>query len=51
MWKHYYVNSDAVIFVVDSQDKNRLDIAKAELHKMLAEEELKNAILLVLANK
>ena len=51
MWKHYYVNSDAIIFVVDSQDKNRLELAKTELHKMLAEEELKNAILLVLANK
>lgn len=51
MWKHYYVNSDAIIFVVDSQDKNRLEQAKKELHKMLAEEELKEAILLVLANK
>ena len=51
MWRHYYGNSDAIIFVVDSQDKNRIDIAKNELHRMLAEEELKEAILLVLANK
>ena len=47
MWRHYYGNSDAIIFVVDSQDKNRLEIAKNELHRMLAEEELKEAILLV----
>jgi GTPase SAR1 family protein len=51
MWKHYYANSDALIFVVDSQDWDRLDIAKNELHRMLAEEELKDAVLLVLANK
>lgn len=51
MWKHYYINSDALIYVVDSQDKDRLHIAKNELHRMLAEEELKDAVLLVLANK
>lgn len=51
MWRHYYGNSEAIIFVVDSQDKNRLETAKNELHKMLAEEELKEAILLVFANK
>lgn len=51
MWKHYYGNSDAIIFVVDSQDVQRIGLAKEELHKMLAEEELKEAILLVLANK
>ena len=32
MWKHYYINSDALIYVVDSQDKDRLHIAKNELH-------------------
>lgn len=51
MWKHYYVNSNAIIFVVDSQDKNRLELAKNELHKMLSEEDLKDAVLLVFANK
>ena len=39
------------IFVVDSADKARIEIAREELHAMLAEEELKNAVLLVFANK
>ena len=38
-------------FVVDSADKARIEIAREELHAMLAEEELKNAVLLVFANK
>jgi ADP-ribosylation factor-like protein 1 len=37
--------------VVDSADQDRLATAKAELHAMLEEEDLKDAILLVMANK
>ena len=51
MWRHYYQNTEGLIYVVDSSDKARLNIAKEELHKMLAEEELKDTVLLVLANK
>jgi GTPase SAR1 family protein len=51
MWKHYYQNADGLIFVIDSSDRARFDIAKAELKKMLSEEELKNTILLIMANK
>lgn len=36
---------------MDSADKERLGIAREELHSMMAEEELKNASLLVFANK
>ena len=50
-WRCYYPNTDAIIFVVDSADVERLNIAKQELHAMLEEEELKEAILLVFANK
>ena len=50
-WRCYYPNTDAIIFVVDSSDTDRLAIAKQELHAMLEEEELKDAILLVFANK
>merc|ERR550514_2541999 len=50
-WRCYYPNTDAIIFVVDSCDGERLGIAKQELLAMLEEEELKDAILLVLANK
>jgi len=50
-WRCYYPNTDAIIFVVDSADQERLATAKAELHAMLEEEDLKDAILLVMANK
>jgi len=50
-WRCYYPNTDAIIFVVDSADTERLNIAKKELQGMLQEEELKDTILLVFANK
>ncbi len=51
LWKHYFQNTQALIFVVDSSDRDRVEIAKEELHKMLAEDELKDAVVLILANK
>lgn len=50
-WRCYYANTAAVIFVVDSTDKDRMDIASKELHLMLQEEELQESALLVFANK
>ena len=50
-WRCYYPNTDAIIFVVDSADTERLAIAKQELSAMLQEEELASSILLVFANK
>lgn len=50
-WRCYYSNTAAVIFVVDSTDKDRIDIACKELHTMLKEEELLDSALLVFANK
>ena len=50
-WKHYYQNTDGLIFVVDSNDQNRINDAAGELKKLLAEEKLKNCPVLVLANK
>lgn len=51
LWRHYYQNTQGLIFVVDSNDRDRVDDAREELHKMIAEEELKEAVLLVFANK
>ncbi|KAI8347092.1 ARF-like protein [Mortierella sp. GBAus27b] len=50
-WKTYYVNTKAVIMVIDSSDKERLHISKTELHTMMESESLRNASLLVFANK
>jgi ADP-ribosylation factor protein 1 len=51
LWRHYYTNANGVIFVVDSNDRARVADAKRELHKMLEEPDLHNAVLLVYANK
>jgi ADP-ribosylation factor protein 1 len=51
LWRHYYDNTNGVIFVVDSNDRNRMGAARDELHRMLAEENLRDAALLVFANK
>eukprot|EP01088_Endostelium_zonatum_P000950 TRINITY_DN11224_c0_g1_i1.p1 TRINITY_DN11224_c0_g1~~TRINITY_DN11224_c0_g1_i1.p1 ORF type:complete len:186 (-),score=45.80 TRINITY_DN11224_c0_g1_i1:151-708(-) len=51
LWRHYFLNTQAVIFVVDSNDGNRLKEARDELWKVLESPELTNAVLLVFANK
>lgn len=51
LWRHYFTNTQGLIFVVDSNDKERVREANDELHKMLQEEELSDAYLLVFANK
>jgi len=42
---------EGLIFVVDSNDRYRIGEAREELMKMLAEDELKDAVVLVFANK
>jgi len=51
LWRHYYQNTQGVIFVVDSNDRDRVGEARDELHRMLNEDELREAVLLVFANK
>ena len=51
LWRHYFQNTNGVIFVIDSNDKERVMQARNELTKMLLEDELRDAVLLVFANK
>ena len=51
VWDVYYMNTDAVVFVIDSQDDEYFEESKAEFHKLLKNSNLKNAILLIFANK
>jgi len=51
LWRHYYENTNGVIFVVDSNDRARIDEAGEELMRVLAADELRNASVLVFANK
>ena len=51
LWRHYFLNTQAVIFVVDSNDAARLKEARDELWKVLESPELADAVLLIFANK
>ncbi|OMJ67469.1 hypothetical protein SteCoe_35360 [Stentor coeruleus] len=50
-WRCYYPNTNAVIYVIDSTDVDRMDTAKQEMITMLQESDLKGVPLLVFANK
>lgn len=49
-WEHFS-RATGLIFVVDSNDRERVNEAREELMRMLAEDELRDAVLLVFANK
>lgn len=51
LWRHYYTGTQGLVFVVDSQDRERIDEAKQELHRILTDREMKECLLLVFANK
>jgi len=51
LWKHYYPGTQGIIWVVDSADRQRMSIAKDELHELLLEVELKSSTLVIIANK
>ena len=51
LWRHYFHQTAGVIFVVDSNDTERVGEARDELHRMLQDQDLADATLLVLANK
>ncbi|XP_030830067.1 ADP-ribosylation factor 1 [Strongylocentrotus purpuratus] len=51
LWRHYFQNTQGLIFVVDSNDRERIGEAHDELSRMLNEDDLKDAVLLIFANK
>lgn len=51
LWRHYFPATTALIFVIDSQDKDRLNEAKEEFYSIIGEKEMEKVVLLVLANK
>ena len=50
-WRCYYPNTQAIIYVVDSSDVERVGTSRQEFHAILEEEELSDAVVLVYANK
>lgn len=51
LWRHYYTGTQGLVFVVDSNDRDRIDEARQELHRILSDREMKDCLLLVFANK
>jgi ADP-ribosylation factor protein 1 len=58
LWRHYFENTDAVIFVIDSTDRDRLckdksgkESVENELQQLLSVDQLKDAKFLFFANK
>lgn len=51
LWRHYFANTDGIIFVIDSNDRERAIEAEEELRNMLQEDDLRNSVLLIFANK
>merc|ERR1712113_303602 len=51
LWRYYYQGTNGLIYVVDSNDRDRIEDAREELAKMLQEDEMRDAVLLVFANK
>ena len=51
LWRHYFQNTQGLIFVVDSNDRDRIGEARDELHRMLNEVGSKNNMGWRLQNK
>lgn len=51
LWRHYFSGTQGLIFVVDSNDRSRMSEAGRELENILQNREMKEALLLVFANK
>lgn len=51
LWRHYYTGTQGLIFVIDSGDRDRIDEARLELERILADREMRECLLMVFANK
>ena len=50
-WRNYYDQTDALIYVIDSADRRRMEETGVELQQLLDEEKLASVPLLIMANK
>ena len=51
LWMYYLHGTHGLVFVVDCNDRDRIEEARLEMQHILQQQELENAVLLVLANK
>jgi len=50
-WRNYFDNTDALIYVIDSADRRRIEETGVELNNLIEEEKLAAVPVLILANK
>ena len=51
LWKHYFENTQGLIYVVDSSDRDRIDESAEALAMILSDESMSGVPILVYANK
>jgi len=51
LWNHYFRSAQALIYVVDSNDVDRIELAAEEFHRVASSDELRGATVLIFANK
>lgn len=47
----FILGTQGLIFVVDCADRDRIDEARTELHRIINDREMRDAIILIFANK
>ncbi|KAL5019455.1 hypothetical protein ScPMuIL_002347 [Solemya velum] len=51
LFRHYYAGTDAILFVVDSNDRERISQIADELQTTVNEDQLRDAVFCIIANK
>ncbi|XP_073131106.1 ADP-ribosylation factor [Henckelia pumila] len=51
IWRHFFINTVALIYVVDSADRERIGWAKERFQAIISHPYMVNAVILVFANK
>ena len=51
LYRHYYQNTDALMFVIDSSDRGRIEEVHEEIWRFMGDDELSDSVILIMANK
>ena len=51
LWKHYFNNTEGLVYVVDSSDRARVNESREELQWILDSDEMRGVPVVILANK